>query len=71
MGRLIQKDFVHVCHVGDFLSYVSSAGSLERISEDHSVVWHLMEMGVLTAERAQNHQDRGRLHCRPAAGDQT
>lgn len=68
MGRLIQKDFVHVCHVGDVRCYVSSAGSLERITEDHSVVGHLMEMGVLTTEKAQNYQDQGRPHCRPAAG---
>ena len=36
-------------------------GTLERFTEDHSVVGHLLEMGMLTSEQARQHQDRGRL----------
>lgn len=57
----IEGDLLHVCHVGDVRCYVWSAGTLERFTEDHSVVGHLLEMGMLTSEQARQHQDRGRL----------
>ncbi len=57
----IQKDLLHVCHVGDVRCYVWSVGTLRKITEDHSVVGHLLEMGMLTSEQARQHQDRGRL----------
>jgi PPM family protein phosphatase len=47
-----------VFNIGDSRVYRLSAGALEQITVDHSVVQELVERGELSAERAHDHPDR-------------
>ena len=54
-------DSLHVCHAGDVRCYLYSSGALTRVTDDHSVVEHLVRSQLLTAENARFHPERHRL----------
>lgn len=47
-----------LAHVGDSRAYRYRNGVLERLTVDHSMVEHMREHGLITAEEAENHPDR-------------
>ena len=49
---------VAVAHVGDSRAYRLRDGSLERLTEDHSLVEEMRRRGQLTAEEADEHPQR-------------
>lgn len=54
-------DRVVIGHVGDSRIYLFSSGTLECLTQDHSVVGILVQRGAISAEQAQTHPMRGRL----------
>jgi len=47
-----------IAHVGDSRAYSWSAGVLEQITRDHSVVQELIDAGQISSEQAATHPDR-------------
>lgn len=52
---------LHVAHVGDSRLYLLADGKLEQISNDHSLVQRLQDVGTLTAEEATMYRYRNVL----------
>jgi serine/threonine protein phosphatase PrpC len=48
----------HVCHVGDVRAYLSAGGRLQRLTDDHSVVFDAVRAGAMTVEEARVHPRR-------------
>jgi len=57
-AALIEGTRIAIAHVGDSRAYLLHQGSLERITEDHSMVADLIRSGQLTAEEARSHPNR-------------
>jgi protein phosphatase len=53
---------IYLAHVGDSRAYIYQDGRLEQITQDHSVVARMVEVGQLTAEEALTHQNRNVLY---------
>lgn len=58
---LLGADHAAVAHVGDSRVHLVRAGSLERLTRDHTVVQSLVDEGRLSAEEARAHEDRAVL----------
>lgn len=55
---LITDDRLHLAHVGDSRIYlVRQGGSLQRLTRDHTVVQHFVDVGLLREEEAEGHPD--------------
>ncbi len=62
IAALVLGDDLHVCHVGDVRGYVLPAGGgLDQLTEDHSVVGHLVRAGKLTPAQAMIHPQRNEI----------
>ncbi|MFQ5577036.1 MAG: protein phosphatase 2C domain-containing protein, partial [Anaerolineae bacterium] len=57
MGR-----HAYLAHVGDSRAYLYHNGQLRQITQDHSLVARLVELGQATAEEAQTHPQRNVLY---------
>jgi serine/threonine protein phosphatase PrpC len=55
---LVEDGTVTFGHVGDSRAYVLRDGSLEQLTDDHSLVAELVRGGKLSAEEAENHPQR-------------
>jgi PPM family protein phosphatase len=55
---LVEDGHVTIGHVGDSRAYLARAGSLEQLTEDHSLVGELMRSGKLSPEEAETHPQR-------------
>lgn len=51
----VDREVLHVAHVGDVRAYLSSAGKHLQITQDHSVVGALVAAGDLTDDEARVH----------------
>jgi PPM family protein phosphatase len=49
---LCRDDAIHLAHLGDSRAYLIRDGSIERLTEDHSLVAQMVKSGQLTAEEA-------------------
>ena len=49
---------VAIGHVGDSRAYLARGGTLEQLTEDHSLVSELVRAGKLSPEEAENHPQR-------------
>jgi protein phosphatase len=49
---------VAIAHVGDSRAYLFRDGSLQRLTQDHSLVGELVRRGKLTEEQAEEHPQR-------------
>jgi protein phosphatase len=52
---------VAIGHVGDSRAYLLRDGSIEQLTQDHSLVAELVESGVLTPEEAETHPQRSAI----------
>lgn len=55
---LIEKNRMSIAHVGDSRVYLLHAGTLVRITHDHSYVEELVDAGEITADEARVHPSR-------------
>src|SRR5258706_16212413 len=55
---LVEGGIVAFGHVGDSRAYLLRDGSLEQLTEDHSLVNELMKSGKLSPEEAETHPQR-------------
>ena len=55
---LIEQNRMSVAHVGDSRVYLLHAGTLVRITHDHSYVEELVDAGEITADEARIHPSR-------------
>ena len=55
---LVEDGQVTIGHVGDSRAYRLRAGSLEQLTDDHSLVGELMRSGKLSPEEAESHPQR-------------
>lgn len=56
-----QEQKAHVAHVGDSRAYLLRDGSLQQLTEDHSLVQRMVREGELTPEQAGRHPQRSIL----------
>ncbi|HVM16940.1 MAG TPA: Stp1/IreP family PP2C-type Ser/Thr phosphatase [Gaiellaceae bacterium] len=55
---LVEDGLVTIGHVGDSRAYLVRDGSLEQLTQDHSLVAELMRSGKLSPEEAESHPQR-------------
>ncbi len=55
---LVNGENMSITHVGDSRSYLYSDGCITQMTEDHSYVQELINMGEITVEEARNHPRR-------------
>jgi PPM family protein phosphatase len=55
---LVEGAEVTIGHVGDSRAYLVRDGSLEQLTEDHSLVNELLKSGKLTSQEAETHPQR-------------
>jgi protein phosphatase len=55
---LVEDGYVRIGHVGDSRAYRIRAGTLEQLTEDHSLVAELVRSGKLAPEEADTHPQR-------------
>jgi protein phosphatase len=54
-------DRAHVAHIGDSRAYLLRGGTLQQLTEDHTLVQKMVREGRLTEEEAANHPQRSIL----------
>ena len=52
---LVVDNLAHIVHVGDSRAYIITAGEIEQITNDHSVVQAMVNNGEISQEEARNH----------------
>ncbi len=57
-AALVEGRRLHVAHVGDSRAYLLRGGQLSQLTDDHTLVQHLIDEGQLTHEEAANHPQR-------------
>lgn len=57
----LQEDTVFWGHVGDSRLYHQSNSDFQQITQDHSLVWELLQRGTISAEEAHVHPHRNIL----------
>lgn len=68
-SALIIGNQLVVAHVGDTRVYVISGGKMEQITNDHSLVQRLKEMGQITDDEAAVHPQRSVLYKAVGQGE--
>lgn len=63
MGTTLTAGLIHgsnlvIGHIGDSRAYLLSKGALTLLTEDHSLVEHLIQTGRMTPEEAEDHPKR-------------
>lgn len=56
-----EDDLIYWGHVGDSRLYLFRDNELRQLTNDHSLVWELMQSGTITREEAINHPQRNIL----------
>jgi len=59
---LIQGTNAYIVHVGDSRAYLIRQGWLEQITQDHSLLARLIELGQISPEEAASHPQRNVLY---------
>jgi len=54
----VESEIVRIGHVGDSRAYLVRGGSLEQLTQDHSLVAELVRTGRLSPEEAEGHPQR-------------
>lgn len=61
VGIHIRDDRAGVINIGDSRAYLIRDGRLSQLSQDHTPLRQMVEMGILTPEAASRHPDRHKL----------
>jgi serine/threonine protein phosphatase PrpC len=61
IAGIVNGAALHLCHVGDTRGYHLSEGQFRRLTNDHSVIWDLVVLGMLTSDEARFHPHRARI----------
>jgi protein phosphatase len=61
VAGFVREDTLFVSHVGDVRAYRYGKRGLERLTDDHTSAWELVQAGVLTEEEARLHPMRNAL----------
>lgn len=59
---LVQGTNAYIAHVGDSRAYLIRQGRLEQITQDHSLLARLIELGQISPEEAASHPQRNVLY---------
>jgi len=59
---LVQGSNVYIAHVGDSRAYLIRQGRLEQITQDHSLLARLIELGQISPQEAASHPQRNVLY---------
>jgi serine/threonine protein phosphatase PrpC len=59
---IVMGHSAYIAHVGDTRVYYLNGGELQQITQDHSLVKRLVELGQISAEEAQHHPQRNFLY---------
>lgn len=57
-AAIIDGDVAHVSQVGDSRCYLVRDGNIVQITKDQSLVWQLVERGIMTEDEAEKHMSR-------------
>ncbi|MFP4150215.1 MAG: Stp1/IreP family PP2C-type Ser/Thr phosphatase [Nitriliruptoraceae bacterium] len=57
-AALVEGRRLHVAHVGDSRAYLLRDGQFSQLTDDHTLVQHLVDEGQITREEAQHHPQR-------------
>jgi PPM family protein phosphatase len=57
----LQEDMLYWVQVGDSRVYLVREGTIQLLTEDHSLVWQLLKQGSITLEEANVHPQRNVL----------
>lgn len=57
-AALVEGRRIHVAHVGDSRAYLLRAGHFSQLTDDHTLVQHLVDEGQITREEAAHHPQR-------------
>lgn len=57
----IQNDTAYICNIGDSRVYLFRNNTLAQLSVDHTQIRRLIDMGILTVEKARTHPERHKL----------
>lgn len=57
-ATMLEGDRLHVAHVGDSRAYLLRNGAFSQLTDDHTLVQHLVDEGQITLEEAANHPQR-------------
>jgi PPM family protein phosphatase len=57
-AALIEGRRIHVAHVGDSRAYLLRGGQFSQLTDDHTLVQHLVDEGQITREEAAHHPQR-------------
>jgi len=57
-AALVEGRRLHVAHVGDSRAYLLRDGQFSQLTDDHTLVQHLIDEGQITREEAANHPQR-------------
>lgn len=68
-AALLQRDTIHVAHVGDSRLYLFRNETLWPVTDDHSVVAELLRAGQIDEEAARRHPLRNAVTRALGAGD--
>ena len=57
-AALVEGRRLHVAHVGDSRAYLLRDGHFSQLTDDHTLVQHLVDEGQITREEAEQHPQR-------------
>lgn len=57
-ATMVEGKRVHIAHVGDSRAYLLRGGSFSQLTDDHTLVQHLVDEGQITREEAASHPQR-------------
>ncbi len=57
-AAMVEGRRLHLAHVGDSRAYLLRQGSFSQVTDDHTLVQHLIDEGQITVEEAATHPQR-------------
>lgn len=58
VAAAIKDEILHVAHVGDSRAYLIKNNSMDKITNDHSIVQEMLEQGSITEDEASKHPQK-------------